>query len=105
MVKIIRGLLFHETGLTVPPNFVIKWNIVNQSLQLPFRLVNALRNCPINTFGDGVFRYQVYVHPGTTASFWLCSFYDGVLFHGGVFLAGGTATNTPHYDTSTHKKD
>jgi len=85
MVKLLRGLLHHETGLLVPSDFFVRWDVILTPLTLPPGLFAALQNCPLKSFGEGVFRYQVYVSPGTAGSFWLLSFYDGVVFHGGIY--------------------
>lgn len=86
IVKILRGLLFHETGLIPTPEYIVKWNVHDKPLPLPPKLFNALKNHPVKTFGNGVFRYQVYITPDGPGSFWLLSFYDGALFYGSIFI-------------------
>jgi hypothetical protein len=93
MVKILRGLLYHETGLTVPHDYVIKWNVINEPLPLPVNIFNTLKTCPIHSFGNGIFRYQVHIHPGTGGSFWLLSLFDGAMFHGVIYPDRSSAIN------------
>lgn len=86
IVKILRGLLFYETGLIPTTEYVVKWNVLDKPLPLPPKLFEALKSCPVNSFGNGVFRYQVYITPRGPGSFWMLSFYDGAWFHGGIFI-------------------
>lgn len=85
MTKILRGLLYHETGLRVPAQYVIKWNVIHKPIHVRARLYKALSTCPAHSFGDGIFEYQVYVPKGSVASFWLMRFYLGPTFCAGIF--------------------
>ena len=84
MAKIFQGLLFHETSLLLPKDYTIEWNIINDVIPIPERIFNILCTQPIKTIGNGIFRYMTYILPGSVGSFWVCSFYDAVFFHGGI---------------------
>ena len=85
IVKIIKGLLFHETGLTIHSPYVVNWNVIHKPLEVPPALYERILNEPAHSFGNQVFEYQSYILPGTIASFWLLRFYGGANFHGAVY--------------------
>jgi hypothetical protein len=85
MTKILKGLLYHETGQVLFSQFVIKWDVTHQRLEMPPALYQKMIESPVHTFGDQIFEYQVYFHPGSIMSFWLIRFYAGAPFHASIF--------------------
>jgi hypothetical protein len=85
MIKIVKGLLYHEKGIRVSEAFVVKWNVIHERIKIAARLHKALENSPVHALGDNVFEYQGYVLKGSAASFWLMRFYLGPTFYAAIF--------------------
>lgn len=85
MVKIIKGLLYHETGQIVPPELSVKWNVLHQPLDVPQAVYDDLQKSPDHVIGDGIFQYKAYIFPNTVKSLWLMSFYGGAAHYGAIF--------------------
>lgn len=86
MVKIIKGLLYHETGQIIPPEFSIEWNVLHGPLQLPQPIYGELVKAPDHTIGDGIFEYKTYIRHDDVRSIWIMRFYRGAAYYGVVFL-------------------
>ena len=85
MVKIIKGLLYHETGQIVSAGLAVKWNVLHQSLDVPQPVYDELQKSASHIIGEGIFEYKAYILPNTVKSLWLMSFYGGAAHYGAIF--------------------